>query len=68
MNDEEARHALESSQYFIILPALRAHHDGGRLEHPGLETRVAKKPYNSANDVALDYTELRTYLAANRLI
>ena len=58
MNDEEARHSLESDRFFIVTPAL----DDRTHVYKNLQTFAARMPYTSANSVCMGKEELRAYL------
>lgn len=64
MNDEEVRHAVESDQFFIVMPAL----SGVTYTYDHLETKPAKLPYTSANSPCMSKEELRDYLYEHGLL
>lgn len=66
MNDEEARHALESREFFIILPAMNA--DWESFTYEGMPTTETDVPYNSSNAELMSKSDLREYLIKHKLI
>jgi FlaA1/EpsC-like NDP-sugar epimerase len=68
MTDAEAASAYESDHYFIVLPALKNRIEKRDYVYPGLEARVAGKPYNSHGVAPLSKDGIHTYLDRNDLL
>ncbi len=68
LNDEEVTHTLESSRYFIVLPAAVGRGNSGKVRYDGLECIPASKPYNSSAGQLLSREELREYLKRSGLL
>lgn len=68
MNDEECRHALESDEFFIVLPALQMHENPHDYKYAGIETRIADGVYTSAITQTMSRKDLQTYLRTNKLL
>jgi FlaA1/EpsC-like NDP-sugar epimerase len=68
MTDSESAHAVESDEYFIILPALKSRIEKREYTYDGLAGRPAEKPYNSHGVTPMPRAELHDYLLRNNLL
>jgi FlaA1/EpsC-like NDP-sugar epimerase len=68
MTDSESAHAVESDEYFIILPALKSRIEKCEYTYDGLAGRPAEMPYNSQGVKPMPRAELHDYLLRNNLL
>lgn len=68
MSEEEVRRTVELDRYFAILPALRSVYNEDSYEYETTTGRELIRPYNSANEPAMEPEALRDYLTGRGLL
>lgn len=68
MNEEETRRAVETDDYFVVLPPLTPKHERCAVQYPNMHRPAVSQPYNSAVAAAMTETQLEAYLLANSLL
>lgn len=68
MNIEETRRAVELSNYFVVLPAIRGLYRDIPYEYPDILSPSVANPYHSGNETPLNKTELIKFLNENNLL
>lgn len=68
MNEEETRRAIETDDYFVVLPPLVPKHERLAGQYPTMREPAVAQPYNSAVAAAMTESQLEDYLLSNGLL
>lgn len=68
MSDEETRRSIELANYFAVLPAFRGVYKDIAYDYPDIVTETVTNPYVSAEEPALDVTDIIGLLNDNKLL
>lgn len=68
MSEEEARRAVELSQYYAVLPAFRGFYRKINYNYVDLINKKVENPYNSNNASPLSSSQIRTFLRQSELL
>jgi FlaA1/EpsC-like NDP-sugar epimerase len=67
LNEEEIRHTVETSRFFILIPALRSLYHDIRYTYPDIISESVDRPFNSASEPSISRGALKEYLVKNGL-
>jgi FlaA1/EpsC-like NDP-sugar epimerase len=68
LNDEETRRTVETSDFFVILPALKPHYEMVQYAYLGMLENRVDRPYNSALVSPMSKDDIRAYLVRHSLL